>query len=80
MSEQFIKDSNKSHNNKYDYSLINYINGRSKVIIICPFHGNFEQAPFKHLQKGCKNCEKKVKTLEEYILEKNQIYYIKNGG
>jgi hypothetical protein len=37
------------HNNKYDYSKVEYINTNSKVKIICPIHGEFEQTPHNHL-------------------------------
>ena len=30
------------HGNKYDYSLVNYINCKTPVKIICPEHGIFE--------------------------------------
>ena len=41
----FIERSNSSHNYKYDYSLIDYKNNYTKVKIICPKHGIFEQRP-----------------------------------
>lgn len=45
------------HNDKYNYSLVEYINSKEKVKIICPIHGMFEQTPNKHLQnKGCSEC------------------------
>ena len=47
--DEFIKISNIKHNNKYDYSLSIYINSRTKVKIICPIHGEFEQNINKHL-------------------------------
>jgi hypothetical protein len=39
--EQFIEKSNKIHNNKYEYSLVEYKNKRTKVKIICSIHGVF---------------------------------------
>ena len=54
--EQFIIDSKLFHNNKYDYSLVEYINNHTKIKIICPIHGVFEQMPIKHLRSGCKKC------------------------
>ena len=45
------------HNNKYDYSLVEYLNSSTKVKIICPEHGLFEQTPAGHLStKGCPDC------------------------
>lgn len=33
---------NNIHNNKYDYSLVEYVNIKTKIKIICPTHGIFE--------------------------------------
>lgn len=45
------------HDNKYDYSLVAYKNAATKVKIICPIHGSFEQQPNSHLNKsGCPIC------------------------
>lgn len=53
----FINDANKVHNNRYDYSKINYINGKTKINIICSIHGEFYQTPESHLNGcGCKLC------------------------
>ena len=45
MIDQFISKSNIIHNGKYDYSLVEYINTNTKVSIICPNHGVFNQTP-----------------------------------
>ena len=56
-TQQFIKESKLIHGDKYDYSLVQYKNCTSKVKIICPIHGVFEQTPTKHLNKhGCSEC------------------------
>ena len=44
-TEDFILKSSEIHNNKYDYSLVEYIDNKTKVKIICPEHGVFEQRP-----------------------------------
>lgn len=77
--EEFIEKANKVHNNKYDYSLVNYINNKTKIKIICPIHGVFEQFPTHHLQKaGCKKCSKVYKpSTEEFIDMANRIHYNK---
>ena len=47
------------HGNKYDYSKVEYINAITKVIIICPEHGEFLQTPHAHLKgQGCPQCAK----------------------
>lgn len=78
---EFIKKVTKVHNSKYDYSKTNYINCRTKVIIICPVHGEFEQRPSNHLSgQGCPNCgiiqltNKQKFNIEQFIKKANQIH------
>ena len=53
-----ISDFRYVHGNKYDYSLVDYIIGSSKVKIICKKHGMFEQTPNSHYKgSGCPNCK-----------------------
>jgi len=52
----FIDESKKIHGDKYDYSLVDYKNNKTKVKIICPLHGVFEQLPISHKKCGCKKC------------------------
>ncbi|RWZ87297.1 MAG: hypothetical protein EO766_12290 [Hydrotalea sp. AMD] len=56
--EAFVLESSIIHNNKYDYSLVKYINTHTKVDIICPIHGLFSQKPSNHLnlKQGCPKC------------------------
>ncbi len=45
------------HGNKYDYSLVKYVNSKTKVIVICPKHGGFYVSPAKHIKgSGCRKC------------------------
>jgi len=53
---QFIDKANKTHNGKYDYSLVEYKNKHTKVKIVCPVHGVFEQTPTNHYNYGCNQC------------------------
>ena len=39
--KKFIEKSKKIHGDKYDYSKAEYINSKTKVIIICHIHGEF---------------------------------------
>lgn len=56
---KFIEKANLVHNNKYDYSLVDYLDNKIKVKIICPIHGEFEQRPDLHLcGNGCPICGK----------------------
>jgi ssDNA-binding Zn-finger/Zn-ribbon topoisomerase 1 len=77
----FINESNIIHNNRYDYSLVVYINNKIKIRIICPIHGEFEQIPKNHLL-GC-NCPhcgfnnqvyKRRKHTLEFVNESNIIH------
>lgn len=53
----FIEKANEIHNNKYDYSKVDFKNVNTKVIIICTRHGEFEQMPYNHLKgQGCRKC------------------------
>ncbi len=55
--ENFIKKANKIHNNKYDYSMVDYTNCFTKIKIICPIHGEFEQRPNNHIRGNkCPKC------------------------
>ena len=59
-TEEFIEKANKIHDGIYDYSLTKYVEIKSKIIIICYKHGQFEQTPDSHLRgKGCSTCKLK---------------------
>lgn len=82
--EDFIKNSSKIHNNKYDYSLVKFVNTKTKIIIICPTHGEFEQLPNNHLNgNGCNKCGqiktniKNNKLLSYYITKSNELHNYK---
>lgn len=68
-TEEFIKKSQNVHGKKYDYSLVKYINNHTKVQIICPTHGLFEQLPNDHTSKkcGCYRCSGHGTSTEEFI-------------
>lgn len=55
--DAFVEKAKKIHGNKYDYSLVEYIDGLTEVDIICPVHGAFPQKPQNHLAgDGCQAC------------------------
>jgi hypothetical protein len=59
-TEEFINRANKIHKNKYDYSKSVFKNIRTKVLIICPIHGEFMQTPKNHMNgQGCPQCGQK---------------------
>ena len=59
---EFINKCEKIHNDKYDYSLVEYKSVTTEVKIICKEHGIFEQIPNYHLSgNGCPKCCKSSK-------------------
>ena len=75
-NEIFTEKANLKHNNKYNYSSVNYINCKIKINIICPQHGLFQQIPDSHLAgHGCPSCAinnnkiKNLKLSEDFIKE-----------
>ena len=80
-TEEFIERAKKIHGDTYDYSKVDYKNAKTKVTIICPKHGEFEQTPHAHLKgQGCKLCgdEKALKaakgTQEKFLKKMKEIY------
>jgi hypothetical protein len=70
----FIKDCIDTIGNLYDYSLVEYINNKQKVKIICKKHGIFEQSPNNHLSKrqSCPKCSEhhhELKTTIQIVLD-----------
>lgn len=56
--EAFFAEATRVHNEKFDYSKVEYVNAKTPVIIICPTHGEFQQEPYKHTHTtyGCQSC------------------------
>ena len=86
----FIERANKIHNFKYGYNLVEYVDDRTKVKIICFHHGIFLQEPVGHIHSkhGCPDCSRErlnlfAKTrrpsLEEFIARANKIHNFKYG-
>ena len=75
---EFIEKSNVIHNNKYNYSKVDYINAKTKVVITCPIHGDFEQTPDHHLRgQGCPICKASKGEIEiNKILTKYNIKFL----
>ena len=52
------------------FSKANYINCYTKIIIICPIHGEFSQTPNGHLSgNGCRLCKSCISKPEKQWLE-----------
>lgn len=79
--EKFIEQAKEIHTGKYDYSKVEYVNNKTKVVITCPLHGDFEQKPNNHLSgQGCMRCKadklalKLNRTLDEFIKQANEVH------
>lgn len=76
-TEEFIQEAKAIHGDKYDYSLSNYTNTDTKVLIKCKKHGTFKQTPYKHIkrQQGCPKCANNINlTTNEFIKKANSIH------
>ena len=78
-TSEFIKRANKAYNNKYDYSKVVYTHHSSKVTIICPIHGEFEQSPACHLKKGSSGCPECSKVIKKTLLAKTTDQFIREA-
>ena len=54
--DEVINRFRKKHGSLYDYKLVEYLDSKTKVKIICKEHGIFEQTPNNHYKKGCQKC------------------------
>lgn len=70
--DDFIKDSIEIYGDKDDYSLVNYVNNKTEVVITCGIHGEFNVRPDLYLQgKGCSECRrKKTKSTDKEVFLK----------
>jgi very-short-patch-repair endonuclease len=79
-TEEFIEKAKKIHDEKYDYSLVDYVNNVSRIKIVCAEHGVFEQIPKHHLRNhGCPKCAGNYITLNEFIDKANLIHNNRYG-
>lgn len=55
---EFVERARAVHGHRYDYSKSNYQGSKTKIVIICPKHGEFQQLPNAHLggPSGCPSC------------------------
>ena len=82
--EEFVKKANLVHGENYGYDESVYINSRTKIIINCSVHGNFNQLPATHLLgAGCKKCAtettkiKITSNTDDFIEKANIIHNFK---
>lgn len=74
-TSEFIEKASNVHNNKYDYSKVQYISALKKVYIICNLHGEFLQRPNDHLNgSGCPKC--KFEKLISITVSKKEMEFL----
>lgn len=76
-TESFIAEAKLIHGDKFDYSKCEYTKAHSKITLICPVHGEFQQRASNHLQgQGCKECTTDIsrKSIDEFISEANEVH------
>lgn len=75
--DDFVKDANKIHHNRYKY-YDKYVNDRTKIKITCLIHGEFNQTPNNHLRgNGCPFCKGGIKKNHLYFINKSNIIHNK---
>ena len=75
-NDEFIREVQLIHHNRYDYSKLEYVNNKTKVCIICPEHGEFWQIPSDHLNgKGCPQCAGNVRYDKDTFVDKAKIIH-----
>ena len=76
--EEFIKRAVKAHGNKYNYSLVNYVNNSTKVTILCKDHGEFKQKPNDHFNgSGCPKCANF--TISNTLIQRAKKVFVKKA-
>lgn len=79
--DSFIEKAKIIHYNKFNYDKSTFVNVKTKIIITCPVHGDFEQVPSEHLSGyGCKKCGNNTKySTEEFVSKAREIHRNKFG-
>jgi hypothetical protein len=79
-NDDFMKRSTNIHSDFYKYN-DEYKNSHTKIKILCPIHGEFEQKPYSHLKGiGCPKCGFKKtsdfnKMSDESFIEKSNMIH-----
>lgn len=76
-TKRFIRKAEEIHNDKCDYSLVEYNGCYKKIKIICKYHGLFEQMAYSHLAgHGCPKCVKNKgeEKTEQWLISNNLKY------
>lgn len=70
-TEEFILRAKKVHGDKFNYSKVDYKGIGTRIIVMCPDHGEFYPLPSNHLHdKGCRKCCGLAKSNTAEFIEK----------
>lgn len=76
LKKLFVNRANGKFGERFNYSLVEYVNKSTLVRIICPVHWIFEQTPNHHLytKEGCPRCgherSNKIRTKNSIKIER----------
>lgn len=80
-TEEFITKAKTVHGDRYDYSMVEYINAHTDVTIVCVKHGQIKVKPYNHLfGYNCNECGtelgsgKQRKTNEQFIKDSQSVH------
>lgn len=76
-TEEFIALAKAIHGDKFDYSQVNYVNNKTRILIKCNTCGKtFRQAPEQHLEgRGCTRCARNARIyLEDFIERAREVH------
>ena len=73
--DEFIKKANEKHNNRYDYSKVEYVNNKTRVTIMNSDGECFDVVPSQFLSGECKVSRRGRKvTTETFIRDAKRIW------
>lgn len=76
--EEFVKICKKIHKKKYDYSNVTFKNLKSRILLNCKKHGDFEIVAFRHKNgRGCPECHgpnKAIKDKAKVLVDFNKVH------
>lgn len=55
-TSNYLQKAKDKYGDFYNYDEVVYVNARTKITIICPKHGKYEQLPLNHLRQNCPKC------------------------
>lgn len=58
LKEKFLEKARLKYGDRHDYSLVEYVNNKTPIKVICKIHGEFLITPVNYLCEGVINCKK----------------------